>query len=61
MAENNFADYKLKIGGLVENPVELSLEELKEMGKEGLTPVAKLSVSPDKLPEETQVVVMEPV
>ncbi len=34
MAENNFADYKLKIGGLVENPVELSLEELKEMGKE---------------------------
>ena len=34
MAENNFADYKLKIGGLVENPVELSLEELKEIGKE---------------------------
>ena len=34
MAENNFADYKLKISGLVENPVELSLEELKEMGKE---------------------------
>ncbi len=34
MAENNFADYKLKIGGLVENPVELSLEELKKMGKE---------------------------
>jgi len=33
-AENNFADYKLKIGGLVENPVELSLEELKAMGKE---------------------------
>jgi sulfoxide reductase catalytic subunit YedY len=34
MVENNFADYKLKIGGLVENPVELSLEELKKMGKE---------------------------
>lgn len=34
MIENNFADYKLKIGGLVENPVELSLEELKEMGKD---------------------------
>lgn len=34
MAENDFADYKLKIGGLVENPVELSLEELKEMGKD---------------------------
>ncbi|MEO8772855.1 MAG: molybdopterin-dependent oxidoreductase [Gelidibacter sp.] len=34
MVKNNFADYKLKIGGLVENPVELSLEELKEMGKD---------------------------
>ncbi len=34
MAENNFVDYKLKIAGLVENPVELSLEELKKMGKE---------------------------
>ncbi|QOW11825.1 hypothetical protein Q73A0000_16390 [Kaistella flava (ex Peng et al. 2021)] len=34
LAENNFADYKLKIGGLVENPVELSLDDLKEMGKE---------------------------
>jgi DMSO/TMAO reductase YedYZ molybdopterin-dependent catalytic subunit/thiosulfate reductase cytochrome b subunit len=34
MTENNFADYKLKIGGLVENPIELSLEELKKMGKE---------------------------
>ena len=34
MAKNNFADYKLKIVGLVENPVELSLEDLKEMGKE---------------------------
>lgn len=34
MADNNFADYKLKIGGLVENPVELSLEELKKMGKD---------------------------
>ncbi|MGE5429223.1 MAG: molybdopterin-dependent oxidoreductase [Methylococcaceae bacterium] len=31
--ENNFKDYKLKIGGLVENPVELSLEELKQLGK----------------------------
>ncbi|MGB3344451.1 MAG: molybdopterin-dependent oxidoreductase [Aequorivita sp.] len=34
MAKNNFADYKLKIGGMVENPVELSLEELKNIGKE---------------------------
>jgi thiosulfate reductase cytochrome b subunit len=32
LAENNFKDYKLKIGGLVDNPVELSLEELKNMG-----------------------------
>lgn len=34
LAGNNFRDYKLKIGGLVENPVELSLEELKNLGKE---------------------------
>ncbi|MEO5996601.1 MAG: molybdopterin-dependent oxidoreductase [Chitinophagaceae bacterium] len=34
LAGNNFADYKLKIGGLVNNPVELSLDELKMMGKE---------------------------
>lgn len=32
---------------------------LKEMGQEGVAPVAKLSVSADKLPEETQVVVLE--
>ncbi len=34
MTKNDFADYKLKIGGLVENPVELSLDELKKMGKD---------------------------
>lgn len=34
LAKNNFADYKLKIAGLVENPVELSLDELKKMGKD---------------------------
>ncbi|MEO7486395.1 MAG: molybdopterin-dependent oxidoreductase [Ferruginibacter sp.] len=34
LAGNNFAEYKLKIGGLVNNPVELSLEDLKMMGKE---------------------------
>jgi DMSO/TMAO reductase YedYZ molybdopterin-dependent catalytic subunit len=32
LAENNFKDYKLKIGGLVENPMELSMDELKAMG-----------------------------
>ena len=32
LAENNFKDYKLKIGGLVNNPVELSLQELKYLG-----------------------------
>jgi len=31
---NNFKDYKLKIYGLVENPVELSLDDLKKMGRE---------------------------
>ncbi len=34
LAENNFKDYKLKIGGLVDKPVELSLDELKNLGKE---------------------------
>lgn len=34
LAENDFKDYKIKITGLVENPVELSLEELKNMEKE---------------------------
>ena len=33
-AENDFIDYRLKIGGLVENPVELSLQQLKDLGKE---------------------------
>lgn len=32
LAANDFKDYKLKIGGLVDNPVELSLQELKDLG-----------------------------
>lgn len=31
LADNDFKDYKLKIHGLVENPVELSLEDLRAM------------------------------
>ena len=34
LAANGFRDFKLKIGGLVENPLELSLEELRALGKE---------------------------
>jgi DMSO/TMAO reductase YedYZ molybdopterin-dependent catalytic subunit/thiosulfate reductase cytochrome b subunit len=34
LAKTQFKEYTLRIGGLVENPVELSLEELKLMGKE---------------------------
>ena len=34
LVANDFKDYKLKISGLVDNPVELSLEELKKMSKE---------------------------
>jgi sulfoxide reductase catalytic subunit YedY len=34
LARDNFKDYKLKVGGLVENPVELSLKELMALGKE---------------------------
>jgi DMSO/TMAO reductase YedYZ molybdopterin-dependent catalytic subunit/thiosulfate reductase cytochrome b subunit len=34
LAENRFRDFKLKISGLVENPIELSLDDLKALGKE---------------------------
>jgi methionine sulfoxide reductase catalytic subunit len=34
LAAADFSDYKLKIGGLVENPIELSLADLKNMGME---------------------------
>ena len=33
LAANSFHDYKLKIGGLVERPMELSLPELEALGK----------------------------
>jgi DMSO/TMAO reductase YedYZ molybdopterin-dependent catalytic subunit/thiosulfate reductase cytochrome b subunit len=37
-AADGFKDYKLKVGGLVENPVELSLQELRDLGdKETIT------------------------
>ncbi len=34
LAAEGFKDYRLKIGGLVENPVELSLEQLRALGSE---------------------------
>jgi sulfoxide reductase catalytic subunit YedY len=34
LAANGFRDYRLKVHGLVENPVELSLEEIKAMPKQ---------------------------
>jgi DMSO/TMAO reductase YedYZ molybdopterin-dependent catalytic subunit/thiosulfate reductase cytochrome b subunit len=33
LAANNFNDYRLKVYGLVENPVELSLDDLRALGK----------------------------
>ena len=33
MVASGFADYRLKIGGLVERPVQLSLPELKRLGE----------------------------
>jgi DMSO/TMAO reductase YedYZ molybdopterin-dependent catalytic subunit/thiosulfate reductase cytochrome b subunit len=33
LARNAFRDYRLKIGGLVENEVELSLDDLRRLGK----------------------------
>ncbi|MEO6908970.1 MAG: molybdopterin-dependent oxidoreductase, partial [Abditibacteriaceae bacterium] len=34
LAKDDFKDYKLKITGLVENPMELSLNDLKEIAKD---------------------------
>jgi methionine sulfoxide reductase catalytic subunit len=34
LAAGGFKDYRLKIGGMVENPVELSLEDLHALGEE---------------------------
>ncbi|MEO6802302.1 MAG: molybdopterin-dependent oxidoreductase [Granulicella sp.] len=34
MAAGKFADYRLRVDGLVDNPVELSLEQLRELGME---------------------------
>jgi sulfoxide reductase catalytic subunit YedY len=33
LAANDFRDYRLKVSGLVKNPVELSLDDLRAMGK----------------------------
>ena len=33
LAANNFRDFKLKVGGLVEKPVELSLPEMECLGR----------------------------
>ncbi|MGD0042238.1 MAG: molybdopterin-dependent oxidoreductase [Isosphaeraceae bacterium] len=33
LAANRFRDYRLKVSGLVENPVELSMEEIRTLGK----------------------------
>jgi DMSO/TMAO reductase YedYZ molybdopterin-dependent catalytic subunit len=33
LAANDFRDYRLKVSGLVENPVELSLDEIRALGK----------------------------
>lgn len=33
LAADNFKEYRLKVSGLVENPVELSLDDLRAMGK----------------------------
>lgn len=33
LAANEFKDYRLKVHGLVENPVERSLDELRALGK----------------------------
>jgi DMSO/TMAO reductase YedYZ molybdopterin-dependent catalytic subunit/thiosulfate reductase cytochrome b subunit len=37
MATHSFRDYKLKVGGLIDHPVELSLPELKNLGEAEFT------------------------
>jgi DMSO/TMAO reductase YedYZ molybdopterin-dependent catalytic subunit/thiosulfate reductase cytochrome b subunit len=37
MARDHFRDYKLKVGGLVENPAELSFPEIEALGKAEFT------------------------
>jgi sulfoxide reductase catalytic subunit YedY len=34
LAQGGFREYRLKVGGLVENPVELSMDDLERLGKE---------------------------
>jgi methionine sulfoxide reductase catalytic subunit len=34
LAADNFKEFRLKVGGLVENPVEWSLEDLRALGKD---------------------------
>ena len=34
LERDNFRDYKLKVGGLVDNPVELSLAEIEALGED---------------------------
>ena len=34
LAAHDFKDYRLKVSGLVENPVKLSLDEIRAMGKQ---------------------------
>jgi len=46
LAAEGFKDYKLKIGGLVDNPVELSLADLRLLGnQETITMAADASLS----------------
>ncbi|HEV2136277.1 MAG TPA: molybdopterin-dependent oxidoreductase [Terracidiphilus sp.] len=34
LAAGNFKDYRLRVGGMVENPIELSLDDLRRLGEE---------------------------
>ena len=42
LAADNFKDYRLKVYGLVENPVELSLDDLRALGKKDADHAAPL-------------------
>ncbi len=43
LAVDAFGDYRIKVSGLVENPVELSLVEIRAMGKKSqITPHSRI-------------------
>ena len=50
LAASDFKDYRLKVSGLVENPVELSLDDLRALSKRPRSPCTTVSRAGRALP-----------